>query len=660
MIGRTFIGAVAGILLVSCVSVDAKQPAKNETIEGYSATFVAIDNADAETASATRPMSARLHSGDVTALAAAGSTGGFFSAGTDGFLTFQDLSGAGESWQVSDLPIAKVSANPSGELVALYETDGFSAHRVSVWDWAQKRRLYAKRFKDSVTDIHWSAKGTWLIVGTTSIDGFAMFEASTGNAVNRVKAPLGIVTLSATGASETSMMAFGPSGKLLYIDLSKGTLLASYDGPRDVSSPTLLRGNLAIAGMSDGQVVSIDATTGKIIASWPTGPALMASASEDADPTWIEENSDERKYSIRVGPSQSAEFTVPDGSSITTALSFGSNILIGTSSGNIFALEKKADPGVAPSPRAIGGKSIQRIDDIASDGSRLFILSDGATFISAGPGKAPVYAYSGIVGNRCALLNDRLVFWNSAAIAPITLSSFDGDERREIYQPKDGIRSLSIHGTLIAFVEGTSKAVVVDAQKGDVVFSYDGVGLQDAVNIEGNRLAISRSATAKNPNPVTIVNLQTEETVAVQIRAELCYGLRATDESGSKLAGFFVKEGSTPSTELTSFDILNGAYAANSAKTIASYADDDLVATFFVENGRAYTNLGKGSVVGINFDEGTTVRYSRDYALPSKAVAMDRFIAALNSDGSVTWFEKESGSLLSSGAISSDKRWIEQ
>ena len=59
--------------------------------------------------------------------------GSVFSAGKDGFLIRWTEDGMGEHYQITELDIPMIAVHPNGNDIAVYETDGFSIHRVSVW-----------------------------------------------------------------------------------------------------------------------------------------------------------------------------------------------------------------------------------------------------------------------------------------------------------------------------------------------------------------------------------------------------------------------------------------------------------------------------------------------------------------------------------------------
>ena len=94
-------------------------------------------------------ISTQSHSGTVTNVAyLEGADNSVFSAGNDGFLIKWTEDGMGEHYQISDLPIKMIARSPNGNEIAVYETDGASLNRVSVWNWKTLTRRFAFRFTD--------------------------------------------------------------------------------------------------------------------------------------------------------------------------------------------------------------------------------------------------------------------------------------------------------------------------------------------------------------------------------------------------------------------------------------------------------------------------------------------------------------------------------
>ena len=92
-------------------------------------------------------MSTQSHQSSVTAAVAA-LDGSFFSAGKDGFLIRWTPDGLGEHYQVTELDIPMIAIHPGGSDIAIYETDGFSVHRVSVWHWPSLQKRETSELKN--------------------------------------------------------------------------------------------------------------------------------------------------------------------------------------------------------------------------------------------------------------------------------------------------------------------------------------------------------------------------------------------------------------------------------------------------------------------------------------------------------------------------------
>ena len=72
----------------------------------------------------------------------------FFSAGEDGFVIKWAEDNQGEHYQFSEVGIRLIALSPNGNDIAIYETDGGSVNKVSVWDWRTFTRKFQKKFSD--------------------------------------------------------------------------------------------------------------------------------------------------------------------------------------------------------------------------------------------------------------------------------------------------------------------------------------------------------------------------------------------------------------------------------------------------------------------------------------------------------------------------------
>ena len=158
-------------------------------------------------------ISTQSHQAQITSVRSVpyktGSDFEYFTAGDDGFLIKWNENNEGEHYQISDVGIKQIAVSPNGNLIAVYESDGGSVNKVSVWDWRTLTRKKFWRYKDSITSLEFSAKGTYLIVGTASVDGVEFYNTSNWSKINKIKANTGIVNYIHTSDTEKTVVFFG-------------------------------------------------------------------------------------------------------------------------------------------------------------------------------------------------------------------------------------------------------------------------------------------------------------------------------------------------------------------------------------------------------------------------------------------------------------------
>ena len=150
-------------------------------------------------------ISTQSHQGQVTQIAPAsarGTDGTYYSASDDGFVIKWTFDGQGEHYQFSDVAIKLIAVSPNGNEIALYETDGGSINRITVWDWKTLSRKYLKKFSDSITSLTYSANGTYLIAGTATVDGAVFIRTQGWQMVDKIKENTGIVSYIHTSSTE--------------------------------------------------------------------------------------------------------------------------------------------------------------------------------------------------------------------------------------------------------------------------------------------------------------------------------------------------------------------------------------------------------------------------------------------------------------------------
>lgn len=642
---RNFCSVFFLFLVFSALPVISQEPLRIESISGYT-----------EPSGNPPQILSRKHTGPITSLAAIPGTDGFFAAGRDGFVSQFSPGGFEQIWQLSELPIVRIAVDPSGKILATYESDGFSIHRVSVWNWETKQRLYAKRFRDSVTALSWSARGTYLIAGHSSLEGISILDGKTGALKPLFKQSPGMVNLAVTGSSENSIVTFGPSGTIRYTDLRSGGERASYQGERDLLFPCLISNNLRITGFYANTLYSIDATTGETIERYEANDPVIATHRQDSEPRWFESKG--KKLLFKSGNSEPS--TVSGISSpVCAAVSLETRIIAGTESGALYSIPRNSGNGEPVTANPLAAEDIHRIDSVATDGSRLFLLSNGVVFMATGADETPQFLFSGMsTADSMAYSEDGLIFWSSEKPASVILSSFDGTQRTVLHEANDGILSLSVYGNLVSCVMGGSTAAVFDLDGHMTPYTYSGAGLQDAVLVNSEQLLISKSSTSLSPHALLSINIRTGETVPVPVEGHLMYGLARSAGENNTLYAFRILDSEVTRTDIISLEIIPRDIPDTKTRVLAQYGDEDTAASLCAWSGHILTTLGKATIIELNIRSSRQTPLVRNYALPRKPLYMNQYIVSLNQDGSLSWYNRNKRTYLSTGYLANTGYWI--
>ena len=216
-------------------------------------------------------ISTQSHQSQVTAVCSVPVTAGndfeYFTAGDDGFLIRWNENNEGEHYQISDVGIKQIAVSPSGNLIAVYESDGGSVNKVSVWDWRTLSRKKFWRYKDSITSLKFSARGTYLIVGTASVDGVEFYNTSNWSKINKIKANTGIVNYIHTSDTEKTAVFYSPAGNLSYYNMQNGNLKEKFSVIQGLSQTLLYNDNKFLAGIKDNTIYIINAYKGTSVTS---------------------------------------------------------------------------------------------------------------------------------------------------------------------------------------------------------------------------------------------------------------------------------------------------------------------------------------------------------------------------------------------------------
>ena len=598
---------------------------------------LAVDNTN------TRARITHQFEGGVTAIADSSITRSFFAAGKDGFITrFSYRMMKPETWQVSTMPINRIAAHPKKALIAVYETDGFSIHTISLWDWQTKKQLYAKRFTSSVLSLSWSAQGTYLFIGTASTEGITVLDIN-GNVKKVYPRPPGIVLLAATGPSEKSIVTYGETGRLVYADIAKKSILTQYETEDRLENPELIKNYTQIIGYKNGNVAVVKAASGEVLKSYPARSALFAGKITDSLPVWIEKGDARQTWHLCQGDKKSPAFSLPHPAAITAARHVDAAVVIGTDDGRLYRLVQNSDATISLTELNIDDSI--KISDICTKDSKIYLLSGSTLYAAASPADKPEPVIQSVSGERCTVYGNGFLFWSAEKNAPLYYAE-EGQTPTILYRPRERLNSVSVYNDTIAAVRAFSGLVLLDGKSGAQLFTYQAAGLQDAVQVDDTFVLITKSTGGVIRQPLILINTKTSETIPLNMEGDIAFSIQANNKVKNTFSCFRLKTEKAAQTDLMMMK-LDTVHPARSSFTAAlSYSDENLQASLYDDGYAALTNLGKNQLSYYDKKRRAIRQLPRDYALSRKALMTDTYIVSVNYDGSLSWFNRRTMQLL--------------
>ncbi|UTC43736.1 WD40 repeat domain-containing protein [Treponema sp. OMZ 857] len=596
-----------------------------------------------------RARIAHRFEGGVTAIADSSVTRSFFAAGKDGFITrFPYGTMKPETWQVSAMPVKRIAAHPKKAMVAVYETDGFSIHKISLWDWQTKKQLYAKRFASSVLSLSWSAQGTYLFIGTASTEGITVLDIN-GNVKKVYPRPPGIVLLAATGPSEKSIVTYGETGRLVYADIAKKSILTQYETEDRLESPELIKNYTQIIGYKNGNVVVVKAASGEVLENYPARSALFAGKITDSLPVWIEKGDTRQTWHLSQGNKKSPAFSLPYPAAITAARHVDSTVVIGTDDGRLYRLKQNSDAAISLTELNID-TSIQ-VSDICTKDSKIYMLSGSTLYAAASPTDKPEPVIQSVSGERCTVYGNGFLFWSAEKNVPLYYAE-EGQIPAILYRPRERLNSVSVYKDTIAAVRAFSGLVLLDGKSGAQLFTYQAAGLQDAVQVDDTYVLITKSTGGIIRQPLLLIDIRTGETIPLNMDGDIAFSAQANNKVKNTFSCFRLKTEKAAQTDLMTMKIDTVHPARSSFTAALSYGDENLHASLYDDGYAVLTNLGKNQLSYYDKRRRTIRQLPRDYALPRKALMTDTYIVSVNYDGSLSWFNRRTMQLLQHKTLS--------
>lgn len=586
------------------------------------------------------------HNGNVTNIVY--SNNYFYSTGSDGFVIRWDSQGNGEHYQVSSIEIKMLAVHPEKDEIAVYETDGFSVYRLSVWDWNQRKLKYSKRFTDSITSLAYSSKGNYLITGTSSVDGLFFLDSDNGRPVPILNDQISATTLVKTNAKENTCVIYSPSGSLYYADIKTGNEKANIECTPYLEFPILFANNAFLAGHYYAGLEIVNAMDGSILTTVETSniPFLLSNPT-DKDLHYIEYNSKTKNYELKTiftgkpelnyEPVIVKKFKLENKNEISCATKIGNNIFIGDTKGNLYNINTKPNTSLV-SLTPFTSASYNKVIDIAEHNGTFLLLTEGNILASTYTEGTSTEITKNNGFNKITSCGERIILWNYNEKESVYMLNEEGNFT-EIFSPAKALHTVRYQDDKLIFIEGNSTISLYDFEKNSVEKLYNGTGIQDAFlfyQSDKLYLIIAKTASSNPKSALLSMDMNTKETVPLSINAEVVFALcdNPLEKNKNKFYGISSTfEGNKKKTEIFTYNLATKTYSP-----ISYWNDEDTSAFINIYKNAIYTNIGKTNIRSLNLSTKKEFVFPRTFALAEKITVNKDTTLVLNKDGSLSWF----------------------
>lgn len=590
----------------------------------------------------------------------------FFSAGDDGFLIRWDDNNEGEHYQLSDVGIKLIAVSPNGNDVAVYESDGGSINKVSVWDWRNLSRKYQKKYTDSITSLNFSARGNYLIVGTATVDGAEFINTKSWTKTPKIKSNTSIINYIFTSDTEKTGVFYSPAGKLSYYNLQNGQLKEKFNVVQGLSQNVLFNDNKFLAGVKDNNIYVIHAYKGTTVASIKAQNPIILSSGKDKNLYYLEYDG-RNNYELKMLESQDNQtisnprlvkpFKGPRGeNAICTGIKLNTEIILGSKSGEIY--KSDIDPTITTSNfTQVTENTYSKILDMCPADSDFYFLTDKAIFKSSYDNGVVNKIYN--ENTHSNLINfdaENVILWSKATKKPVEMLNLTTKQKRTLFTPKNNVQSLKLSavGTKQYLIEIESNTLInlYDITNREYKEIYSGTGVQDAIFADDGNLYIAKSASSNPKSPLISVNPETYETVPLQVNGNVAFGL-STD--GKLIWGVNLQSDEKgKSTYIFSYNTITKKYT-----NILRFAEEDAEAFTYLYGNNLFTNIGKNKVYCYNITTKKRFSYNRSASIPVNICQNQSRVVILNSNGSISWCGTSNSVLLADWYLTTDEQWYE-
>lgn len=591
----------------------------------------------------------------------------YFTASEDGFLIKWNDDNEGEHFQITDLRINLISVSPNGNDIAVYETDGGLINRVTVWDWKNLSKKFQKNYSSTINSLKFSAKGTYLMVGTASIDGVEFLKTSGWSVENKLKQTANISNYLYTSDSEKTAFFYSAGGSVSYYNMQNGNQKLKFSLQKGLSQCMLFNGNAFFAGVISGKLCIFDALKGTLLLNIPCSNPIILSNETDSDLYFLDYDGTSAYNLKKITTTKNVLNKTPETVAIlknikgyslaSTGFKTGNQIVIGTRNGEVIRYVLNDDNTYESI--AVTSNNFENIVDVSKSATSddFYLLTKKAVYKTNYNDKSCVKLFDTQYQTNILTYQNNIILYSNNSRKEVTLVNLDTKKSEVLFTPQNNLQNLKIcyynDQAYLVEVESNTLVFVYNFANKSYKQSYAGIGIQDAIIANDGYLYVAKS-TATNPmKPLLKVNLKTLETVPVSIDGNIAYSLSSNADNSAILGIMLSNDANDTCTYVFSFDVKK-----QDLKYILKFNEEDSDAFTNCEDNNLLTNIGKNVVYSYNVKNKKKSNYKRTASIPLKVSQNKNQIVILNDNGCISWCTTNSKQIIADWYLTSSGEWF--
>ncbi len=584
------------------------------------------------------------HRGSISALAYDEKDGLIFSAGSDGYIAAwnPDTMAISTKYQVSPYGLTALSLHPNRAELAVSESDGLGIYRVSVWNYITRTRIFSLRFKDAISFLGYSANGTFLLVGRNAPNGVVILNPDNGTPLSSTTEVTGPILFAATGKSERTVVTYAASGELSYWDMTNGSRLERVSLVPDLRSPVLFGNNRYFAGIDTDSVIIFDAVKGKELNRKALTVGATITRSQDTDELFSIESYGSFVALTLIPPNT---VSIPKVRYIMIPSLFAGGLMV-YEGGTILTLDTGTIAEVENGYNSASAYQVAqapRYNEAYIKGDSIQLRREAFTLsIPANPddyrGGAVFYNLPDIDQYQITSSDDgTYIKWRKdGSVEPVLIN---GLLQRPLPVPTGApISSVKIYKSSALFLDNLGQLTIIDIDNAVKRFSFSSLGLIDADFIDERKILAAKDSALPPYAALIAIDTVTGETAPLELPGKTAF--RLYRGQSSYLYAILIDSDETGSK--TNIIRVN-PQAPYFSTVLMTYQAEDLNAQLTEVAGSIATNLGGESAYIINSTGFNTL--ARGLSLPSCLFSYDRYFIILDNEGSLTWYDGETGEI---------------